>query len=91
MLHLKFCLLIVAAISGAAKGWKLGNGLKYDLTTILLFRETGPAKPGGDVGFQLTGHLELTPVWKDRYDTDIVLLQFKVPTLNYPLLQRRLR
>lgn len=73
----KLC-VIFTAIASVSKGWELGQGYKYKLTTTLIFRETGPAKSGGDVGFRLTGELDVTTVWQDHYKSNIFLLQFQV-------------
>lgn len=69
----KLCVIFTAIAS--IKGWEVGQGHKYKLTTTLIFRETGPAKSGGDVGFRLTGELNVTAVWQDH---NIFLLQFQV-------------
>lgn len=69
---------IILAVAGAARGWTLGSGLKYKLTTTLLFKEAGPPRPGGDVGFQLTGELAVTAVWKDPNDAGTFLLRVEV-------------
>ncbi|XP_015513118.2 microsomal triacylglycerol transfer protein [Neodiprion lecontei] len=66
------------AVAGAARGWTLGSGLKYKLTTTLLFKEAGPPRAGGDVGFQLTGELAVTAVWKDPNDADTLLLRVEL-------------
>ena len=66
------------AVAGATRGWNLGHGLRYEFTTTLLFREAGPPRPGGDVGFQMTGQLEVVPVWQDPKDPDTIILKIKV-------------
>ncbi|XP_012263474.2 microsomal triacylglycerol transfer protein [Athalia rosae] len=66
------------AVAGAARGWTLGSGLKYKLTTTLLFKEAGPPRAGGDVGFQLTGELAVTAVWKDPNDAGTLLLKVEL-------------
>nr|XP_012221835.1 PREDICTED: microsomal triglyceride transfer protein large subunit isoform X1 [Linepithema humile] len=66
------------AVASISKGWEVGQGHKYKLTTVLIFRETGPAKSGGDVGFGLSGELDVTAVWQDHYKPNILLLQFQL-------------
>jgi len=73
----KLC-VILAAVAGAIRGWETGSGHKYRLTTTLIFRETGPPRAGGDVGFRLTGELDVTAVWRDSADPNVVLLKFEV-------------
>lgn len=70
--------LLLAAITGPAKAWEPGRGVVYDLDTTLLFGEAGPEQPGGNVGFRLTGQLQIVPTWRDPHNSDTVLLQFKV-------------
>lgn len=70
--------VIVAAMAGATKGWDLGSKLKYKLTTTLLFSETTPSKSSGDVGFRLTGELDLNVVWQNPQDLDSFLLKIEV-------------
>ncbi|XP_033230195.1 microsomal triglyceride transfer protein large subunit isoform X1 [Belonocnema kinseyi] len=66
------------AVAGATRGWNLGHGLRYEFTTTLIFREAGPPRPGGDVGFQMTGQLEVVPVWQDPKDPDTIILKIKL-------------
>ncbi|XP_072755911.1 microsomal triacylglycerol transfer protein isoform X2 [Anoplolepis gracilipes] len=76
----KLC-VIFAAVVGAVKGWEVGSGHKYKLTNTLLFREVGSPNSGGDVGFQLTGELDVIAVWRDPNDPNdpnSFLLKFKV-------------
>lgn len=68
--------IILAAVAGATRGWKIGSGHKYRLTNTLIFREVGST--GADVGFQLTGELDITAVWQDPNDPNAFLLKFKV-------------
>lgn len=84
MWHSKCALMLaLAAVVGAANGWTVGKGIKYQLTTIVLSRESGLSKPGGDVGFQMTGQLTVSPVWQDPHDTATVLLGIKVVSVKY--------
>lgn len=64
------------AVAGATRGWKIGSGHKYRLTNTLIFREVGST--GADVGFQLTGELDITAVWQDPNDPNAFLLKFKL-------------
>jgi len=73
----KLC-VILAAVAGAVRGWETGSGHKYRLTTTLIFREAGPPRAGGDVGFRITGELDVTAVWRDSTDPNVVLLKFEV-------------
>lgn len=73
----KLC-VILAAVAGGTKGWQVGNGHKYKLTNTLIFRETESSKPTGDVGFRLTGELDITALWQDFNDPNIFLLKFEV-------------
>lgn len=66
------------AVAGASRGWNLGHGFRYELNTTLLFREAGPPRPGGDVGFQVTDHLEVIPVWRDPNDSGVIILRIKL-------------
>ncbi|KAK2589067.1 hypothetical protein KPH14_001902 [Odynerus spinipes] len=66
------------AVAGATKGWDVGNGLKYELTTTVLFREAGPSKSPGDVGFQLTAELDVSAVWRDPNDPESLLLNIEL-------------
>ncbi|XP_066589474.1 microsomal triacylglycerol transfer protein [Prorops nasuta] len=66
------------AVASATRGWSTGSGFTYKLTNTLLFREAGPPKSGGDVGFQLTGELDITAVWKDPQDLDTFLLKLQL-------------
>ena len=79
---------MVLAIAGAAKGWELGKSSTYELTTSLLFRETGPDKPGGDVGFQMKGRITVIPMWRDPYDSDTFLLMFMVIIFQLNFIQK---
>lgn len=77
-IYWKLC-VILAAVAGAVRGWEAGSGHRYRLTTTLIFKEAGPSKSGGgDVGFRLTGVLEVTAVWRDPNDPGICLLNFEV-------------
>ena len=69
---------LLSAVAGATRGWDLGRGLKYEITTTLLFREAGRPRPGGDVGFQMTGYLKVVPVWQDPKNLNTVILKIKV-------------
>ncbi|XP_012277607.1 microsomal triglyceride transfer protein large subunit [Orussus abietinus] len=66
------------AAAGATRGWDLGSGYKYRLRTTVLFREAGPPRMGGDVGFRVTGELTATAVWQDPKDPDTFLLNLQV-------------
>ncbi|XP_015110890.1 microsomal triglyceride transfer protein large subunit isoform X1 [Diachasma alloeum] len=68
------------AAVGASRGWTVGNGIEYHLTTIVLSRESGAPKSGGDVGFQFTADLSVTAVWNDPEDFDVLLLEIKLLT-----------
>lgn len=70
--------MIVAAVAGATRGWDVGTGLKYKLTTTLLFSESVPSKFSGDVGFRLTGELDVIAVWQRPDDLDTFLLKLEV-------------
>ncbi|XP_015591483.1 microsomal triglyceride transfer protein large subunit isoform X2 [Cephus cinctus] len=70
-------LLAFFAVAGTAPGWNLGKGLRYELTTTTLFKEVGPVK-FGDVGFQLTGQVVVTALWKDPKDADAILLKIEL-------------
>lgn len=70
--------MILAAVAGATRGWDVGSGLKYRLTTTLLFSEVAPSKSSGDVGFRLTGELDVTAVWQLPTDHQSVLLRIEV-------------
>lgn len=76
------CFLFIA-VAGATRGWNLGHGFRYELNTTLLFREAGPPRPGGDVGFQVTDHLEVIPVWQDPKDPGLIILKIKVVPILY--------
>lgn len=78
-------IFIILAVAGAARGWTLGSGLKYKLTTTLLFKEAGPPRNGGDVGFQLTGELAVTAVWKDPNDDGTLLLRIEVKRYQFKI------
>lgn len=76
----KLC-AILAAVAGAIRGWETGSGHKYKLATTVIFREAGPPRPGGDVGFKLTGELDVTAVWRDPNDPEVFLLNFEVQNI----------
>lgn len=65
-------------VAGATRGWNLGTGVKYKLTTTLLFGEVSPSKFSGDVGFRLTGELVASAVWQSPEDSDNILLQIEL-------------
>lgn len=73
--------VILAAVAGATRGWDVGNGLKYKLTTTLLFSEAALSKSSGDVGFQLTGDLNVIAIWQEPTDHDTFLLRIEVRDL----------
>ncbi|XP_076635273.1 microsomal triacylglycerol transfer protein isoform X1 [Colletes latitarsis] len=60
------------------KGWDIVSGLKYKMTTTLLFSEAAPTKSSGDVGFRLTGDLDVTAVWQDPIDQETFLLKIEL-------------
>lgn len=66
------------AVAGGTKGWVIGGGHKYKLTNTLIFREAEPPKSGGDVGFRLTGDLDVTALWQDSNDPNSFLLKFEL-------------
>ncbi|TGZ31885.1 microsomal triacylglycerol transfer protein [Temnothorax longispinosus] len=66
------------AVAGGTRGWELGSGHKYTLTNTLIFREAEPPKSGGDVGYRLTGELDITALWQDSNDPNIFLLKFEL-------------
>ncbi|CAK9819902.1 Microsomal triacylglycerol transfer protein [Anthophora quadrimaculata] len=66
------------AVAGATRGWDVGTGLKYKLTTTLLFSESVPSKFSGDVGFRLTGELDVIAVWQRPDDLDTFLLKLEL-------------
>ncbi|CAK9812892.1 Microsomal triacylglycerol transfer protein [Anthophora plagiata] len=66
------------AVAGATRGWDVGTGLKYKLTTTLLFSESVPSKFSGDVGFRLTGELDVIAVWQRPDDLDTFLLKMEL-------------
>lgn len=79
MLILKYgWLLLIVAVVESIGGWTIGNGHKYQLTTIVLSRESGTLKSGGDVGFQLTGEITVNAVWQDPNDSETILLDIEV-------------
>lgn len=84
----KLCIILVA-VAGGTKGWKIGSGHKYRLTNTLIFREAEPPKSGGDVGYRLTGDLDITAVWQDSNDPSIFLLKFEVCHLQIYHFQNR--
>nr|XP_003704407.1 PREDICTED: LOW QUALITY PROTEIN: microsomal triglyceride transfer protein large subunit [Megachile rotundata] len=69
------------AVVGATKGWDVGNGVKYKLTTTLLFSEATPTKSSGDVGFRLTGELDVTAVWQTPDDSFLLKIELLSPQL----------
>lgn len=71
-------LVVVAAVASAARAWDLGGGLKYKLTTTLLFSEAARSESSGDVGLRLTGELDVTAVWQKPTDHDTFLLKIEV-------------
>ncbi|XP_033314809.1 microsomal triglyceride transfer protein large subunit isoform X2 [Bombus bifarius] len=71
-------LLTLFAMAGATRGWDLASGLKYKLTTTLLFSEAAPSKSSGDVGFRLTGELDVTAVWQKPDDPSSFLLNIEL-------------
>ncbi|XP_032666474.1 microsomal triglyceride transfer protein isoform X2 [Odontomachus brunneus] len=77
------------AVAGAIRGWEAGSGHRYRLTTTLLFREAIPPKSGGDVGFRLTGELDVTAAWRDPGDPDVFLLKFKLSSPQLWIKSRR--
>lgn len=76
-ISLGLCYFLLLAVLSDARGWDLGNGLNYDMTTTLMFREVTPGV-NGDVGFQLTGRLVATAIWRDPSDYHSVLLKLQV-------------
>ena len=72
--------VIIAAVNGATKGFEIGQELDYDLITTMLFREATTVQPknAGDVGFQITGKLQVAAIWVDPKDPDLLLLSIKV-------------
>lgn len=76
-MYWKVCVIFVA-MAGATRGWDLASGLKYKLTTTLLFSEAAPSKSSGDVGFRLTGELDVTAVWQKPDDPSSFLLKIEV-------------
>ncbi|XP_034947067.1 microsomal triglyceride transfer protein large subunit [Chelonus insularis] len=97
LLVFSFCLLIffglhcqsAPAVVGATGGWSIGDGLKYQLMTTILSRESGASKPGGDVGFQLTGELIVSAIWQDPQDTKTVLLSVELKSPQLWIKSRR--
>ncbi|XP_036147504.1 microsomal triglyceride transfer protein large subunit isoform X2 [Monomorium pharaonis] len=71
-------LLTLLAVAGGTKGWIIGSGHRYRLTNTLIFREAEPLKSGGDVGFRLTGDLDVTALWQDSNDHNSFLLKFEL-------------
>lgn len=78
-------MLAVAAVVGAVRGWTIGNGIKYQLTTIVLSRESRLIKAGGDVGYQFTGELIVAAVWQDPHQLENILLRLEVSIDIIPL------
>ncbi|KAI4502648.1 hypothetical protein M0802_002560 [Mischocyttarus mexicanus] len=70
--------IIFTAVAGATKGLDVGTALKYEISTTVLFREVGPSKSAGDVGFQLTAELDVTAVWRDPNDPESLLLNIQI-------------
>ncbi|XP_044004601.1 microsomal triglyceride transfer protein large subunit isoform X2 [Aphidius gifuensis] len=68
---------LIFAIVESIRGWTIGHGYKYEITTIVLSRESGITKSGGDVGFQLTGQITVNPVWQDPKDLETILLEIE--------------
>ncbi|KAL0115857.1 hypothetical protein PUN28_011023 [Cardiocondyla obscurior] len=66
------------AVAGGTRGWEIGSGHKYKLSNTLIFREAAPPKSGGDVGFRVTGELDVTALWQDTGDSNIFLLKFEL-------------
>ncbi|XP_074097832.1 microsomal triacylglycerol transfer protein isoform X2 [Cotesia typhae] len=64
------------AVVGVGEGWKLGNGLKYQLTTTILSRESGISTK--DVGFMFSGNLIVNAIWQDPNDQDNCLLAIEL-------------
>ncbi|XP_011335273.1 microsomal triglyceride transfer protein large subunit isoform X2 [Ooceraea biroi] len=77
------------AVAGAIRGWETGSGHKYLLKTTLIFREAGSPKRGGDVGFRLTGELDVTAVWRDPNDPNVFLLKFELLSQQLWIKSRR--
>nr|XP_034178369.1 microsomal triglyceride transfer protein large subunit [Osmia lignaria] len=77
------------AVVGATKGWGVGDSLKYKLTTTLLFSEAAPTKSSGDVGFRLTGELDLAAVWKNPDDHASFLLRIQLVSPQLWIKSRR--
>ncbi|XP_033328364.1 microsomal triacylglycerol transfer protein isoform X1 [Megalopta genalis] len=73
-----YCQMAPAAMAGAARAWDVVSGLKYKLTTTLLFNEAAPPKTSGDVGLRLTGELNVTAVWQQPTDHDTFLLRIQL-------------
>ncbi|KAG5310439.1 MTP protein, partial [Acromyrmex insinuator] len=71
-------LRVTGAVAGGTKGWQVGNGHKYKLTNTLIFRETESSKSTGDVGFRVTGELDVTALWQDFNEPNIFLLKFEL-------------
>ncbi|KAK0175394.1 hypothetical protein PV327_009145 [Microctonus hyperodae] len=65
------------AVVGAVRGWTIGNGIKYQLTTIVLSRESRLTKAGGDVGYQFTGEIIVAAVWQDPHELENILLRLE--------------
>lgn len=77
--NIHILLLNLLALAGAIKGFEIGEVLNYDVTTTMLFRETNTLKrTAADVGFQLTGNVEIAAVWKDSKNSNLFLLSLKV-------------
>ncbi|XP_020285728.1 microsomal triglyceride transfer protein large subunit isoform X2 [Pseudomyrmex gracilis] len=71
-------ILTFLTVAGVARGWETGSGHRYKLTTTLIFKEAGPPRSGGDVGFRLTGELDVIAVWQDHSDPNVFLLKFQL-------------
>ncbi|XP_053999073.1 microsomal triacylglycerol transfer protein [Hylaeus anthracinus] len=77
------------AVAGATRGWNVGSGLEYKLTTTLLFNEAAPSKSSGDVGFRMTGGLDVTAVWHMPTDRDTFLLSIELVSPQLWIKSRR--
>lgn len=87
MLSFKYqLLLLIIAVVESIRGWTIGHGYKYEITTIVLSRESGISKSGGDVGFQLTGEITVNPVWQDPKDLETILLEIEVGSIFLSIL-----
>lgn len=82
-MNFKWCFyfLVTIAVVGVGEGWKLGNGLKYQLTTTILSRESGIGTK--DVGFMFSGNFIVNAIWQDPNDKDNCLLAIEVCILYF--------